>query len=106
MQTYLLELLGFVLLQFATARAFAGAMPERMVTHRGLVQQNTYIPKRFALWIGPALALLIGLLGLIGVGSVRSPGSLLLIQIVVYVVMLYMYVLNLVLGRRGHGKEV
>ena len=105
MATLVIGLIVFLLVHIATARLFAPRMPERMITHRSVVGAQSYLPKRWGLWIGPVGSALIGVLGLASQASghaAQSPSSILLIQGILYVVVLYMYVLNLRRKRGGN----
>ena len=90
----------FFLLQFITVQIFSFFMPDPMTIRRGgNLEQQTYVPRRVAIWIGPILALLLGLLGT--VTKAIGETTLLFVQAIVYLAMLYMYLINLQGRRRG-----
>ncbi len=94
----------FLLLQIITGLLFAPHMPERMITHRSVVGADSYLPKRVGIWLGAIGSLVLGLVGIAsqaGGHAARSPSTLLLVQGILYIVVLYMYVLNLRAKGRG-----
>ena len=89
----------FFLLQFVTAQIFSFFMPDPMIVRRGEnAGQQIYVPRRVAIWIGPLIALLLGLLS--SATKVVGITTLLFVQAIVYLAMLYMYLTNFQSRRR------
>ena len=90
----------FFLLQFVTAQVFAFFMPDQLVIRRNSTPaQTSYVSRRVAIWIGPIIALILGVIS----NSMRSipVSTLILVQAVAYLAMLYLYLTNL----RGRRRE-
>lgn len=90
----------FFLLQFITAQVFSFFMPDQMVIRRNVTPaQQTYVSRRVAIWIGPIIALIIGIIS----DSLQSIplSTLVLVQAIAYLAVLYLYLINFHGRRRG-----
>ncbi len=99
----------YLVLHIVTSRVFARFMPERMITHRSLVGANSYIPKRWGVWIGTIGSLVLSIVSLVAQAAgntSRPPSTFLLIQAILYLAVLYMYALNVGQKRRQDRGQV
>ncbi len=93
----------YLVLHVVTARIFARHMPERMITHRGLVGSETTMPRRWGLWVGTIGSLVLSIVSLASQGlgdTARGPSTALLVQGILYLAVLYMFALNVGKKRR------
>ena len=103
-ETLVIGMIVFLVLHVLTARIFAPYMPERMITHRSIVGTDSYLPKRWGLWLGAIGSLVLSLVGLMSQSTghaARSPSTILVVQGILYLVTLYIYALNIRAKRRG-----
>jgi uncharacterized membrane protein len=93
-------LIVFTLIQIGLSRHYAPMLPDQVATNFGLRGQPTgYSSRRAALWMGPSLAVFIGLLGLV-IADLRphqltAAIPIFVAQLMVLVVMLWIYRKNL-----------
>jgi len=92
-------LVVFLALQLVAARLFAPRMPDPMITRRSIAGVDSTMPKRFGLWIGPAGSLLLSLVSF--ATQVRTPATLILLQVIFLIAILYIYAINIIAKRRG-----
>ncbi len=93
-------LIVFTLIQMGLSRHYAPRLPDQVATNFGLSGQATgYTSRRAALWMGPSLAVFIGLLGLViadlSPHQLSSVIPILIAQVMVLAIMLWIYRKNL-----------
>jgi len=86
----------FFLLQLLTAQIFSFFMPDRLVVRAGNNAQT--ITRRLATWLGPLVSLLVSL---IAVAAHVAMSTQIIIQAALYIVMLYVFLVNLGARRRS-----